>query len=286
MENTILTAHAKINLSLNLFPQRGKGGYYKVRFLNTQVTLSDTVIISKTADKSILINEPRIDESENIAYRAAQLMFRHFNLSGGVSISIKKHIPLKAGLGGGSCDAGAVINGISKLFGLVISESQKLSLAEKLGMDVCYCSIGGLCMIEGVGQVVKKLPLMLPRLNLLISTPRTKKPSTEWAYSVVNEREIGKKIEKLDSLIKGIRNRDVEMIASNIHNDFERTVKSRYPIVSTIKRKMISHGALNSMMAGSGLSVFGIFIDEEGTLRAKNEIECMGHICHIVHTVT
>jgi 4-diphosphocytidyl-2-C-methyl-D-erythritol kinase len=138
MENMILTAHAKINLSLNLFPQRGKGGYFKVRFLNTQVTLSDTVIISKTADKSILINEPRIDESENIAYRAAQLMFRHFNLSGGVSISIKKRIPLKAGLGGGSCDAGAVINGISKLFGLDISESQKISLAEKLGMDVCY----------------------------------------------------------------------------------------------------------------------------------------------------
>jgi 4-diphosphocytidyl-2-C-methyl-D-erythritol kinase len=141
-------------------------------------------------------------------------------------------------------------------------------------------------VVEGVGQVVKKLPLMLPRLNLLISTPRTKKPSTEWAYSVVDEGEIGKNIEKLDSLIEGIRNRDVEMIASNIHNDFERPVKSRYPIVSTLKQKMISHGALNSMMAGSGLSVFGIFIDEKGTLRAKNEIECMGHICHIVHTVT
>jgi len=147
MENTILTAYAKINLSLNLFPQRGEGGYYRVRFLNTQVSLSDTVIISKTPDKSILINEPRIDERENIAYRAAKLMFAHFDLPGGVSIAIKKHIPLKAGLGGGSCDAGAVINGIVNLFGLDISISEKLILVKELGMDVCYCAVGGLCKV-------------------------------------------------------------------------------------------------------------------------------------------
>jgi len=286
MENTILTAYAKINLSLNLFPQRGEGGYYRVRFLNTQVSLSDTVIISKTPDKSILINEPRIDERENIAYRAAKLMFAHFDLPGGVSIAIKKHIPLKAGLGGGSCDAGAVINGIVNLFGLDISISEKLILVKELGMDVCYCAVGGLCKVEGTGHVVKKLPLKLPRINLLISTPRTRKTSTEWAYSIVDEREIGKNIEKLDSLIEGIKNQDVERIASSLHNDFEHPVKSHYPIIDTIKQRMLSNGALNSILAGSGLSVFGIFIDEEGMLRSKVELERMGHSCNIAHTVT
>ena len=286
MKNILLNAYAKINLSLNLLPQRGKQGYYKVRFLNTQVSLSDTVLISKTPDKSILINEPRIDDRENIAYRAAKLMIHHFDLSEGISISIKKHIPLKAGLGGGSCDAGAVINGIVSLFRLDISESEKLSLAKKLGMDVCYCVIGGLCIVEGIGHAVKKLPLRLPQLNILISTPRTKKPSTEWAYSVVDEKEIGNDLGKLDSLVEGIKNQDIKKIASGLHNDFEHPVRSHYPIIDTVKHSMLSNGALNSILAGSGLSVFGIFTDEERIFRAKDELEQIGQICNIVHTIT
>jgi 4-diphosphocytidyl-2-C-methyl-D-erythritol kinase len=134
--------------------------------------------------------------------------------------------------------------------------------------------------------VVKKLPLKLPRLNMLISTPKKRKPSTEWAYSIVDEAEIGKNIEKLDSLIDGIRNQDIERIASSLHNDFEQSVKNHYPIIDTIKQSMLSNGALNSILAGSGLSVFGIFIDEDGMRSAKNELEHMGQSCAIAHTVT
>ena len=100
MKNIVITSPAKLNLSLNLLPRRGEKGYFNVLFLNTQVTLADTVRISKTGEKTVRINEKEIDSASNIAYRAALLMFDRYDLGCGVFVDIEKNIPLRAGLGG------------------------------------------------------------------------------------------------------------------------------------------------------------------------------------------
>ncbi len=285
MENTILKAYAKLNLSLNLLPELGERGYYNVQFINTQISLSDTVNISKLKQKSILINVPEITRDKNIAYRAARLLFDSCRLPGGISINILKKIPLRAGLGGGSCDAACVINGLEKLFDLNLARDRKLLFAKELGMDVCYCIIGGLCRIGGVGDVVQRLQYKMPVLNLLIATPNIKKPSTAWAYSVVNERDIGKNAEKIEQLIDAIRKRDIELIASNMHNDFEKPIQRYYPVTEEIKETMLKNGALNTLLAGSGLSVFGIFKDMEYIFKAKSNLEKRGFDCYIAQTI-
>ncbi|HHE04891.1 MAG TPA: 4-(cytidine 5'-diphospho)-2-C-methyl-D-erythritol kinase, partial [candidate division WOR-3 bacterium] len=162
-------AKAKINLNLHLLPELSDKGYYPVKFLNSQLDIYDRVRIAINDKKKInlsllcenkAMNSPvfKIEEGENIAYRVAELIKNEYGIKSGIDIEIKKNIPIKAGLGGGSCDAAAVINGMDKLFSLNLSISQKIKLAEKLGMDVCYCVVGGLCLVGGIGNIILPLP--------------------------------------------------------------------------------------------------------------------------------
>lgn len=285
MKNIVITSPAKLNLSLNLLPRRGEKGYFNVLFLNTQMTLADTVRISKTGEKTVRINEKEIDSASNIAYRTARLMFDRYDLRCGVCVDIEKKIPLRAGLGGGSSDAASVINGIDLLFDLDLTREEKLSLARQLGMDVYYCVIGGLCRIEGIGDIVQRVESKLPALDILIATPRQRKPSTAWAYSIVDERRIGRETERFDLLLEGIAHQDTEAVARNLHNDFERPVAAHYPFVETVKSEMNRQGARATLLAGSGLSVFGIFETAEAVLRAAKALESPHLMCFPARTI-
>jgi 4-diphosphocytidyl-2-C-methyl-D-erythritol kinase len=279
-------AYAKLNLSLNILPQRGEMGYYRVLFINTQISLHDRVSLQRLTNRGIRINEPTIDGQDNLAAEAARLMFESFLLPGGISISIFKHIPPRAGLGGGSANAAAVINGLIELYGLGVKNDERLNLAKKIGMDVCYCSIGGLCTVEGIGDAVHKLPYQLPVLKLLIATPALKKPSTAWAYSILDDKKIGKNIDKHETLLEGIRQNNIKKIAQNLHNDFELPVQQHYPLTSRVKERMLECGALNAMLAGSGLSVFGIFENNEDIAKARSEIECGAVRCFVAQSIS
>jgi 4-diphosphocytidyl-2-C-methyl-D-erythritol kinase len=284
--NTItLNSPAKLNLSLNLLPHRGEKGYYRVLFLNTQITLFDTVHVSKTGEKTVRINNREIDTGENIAYRAARLMIDRYNLTCGVTVNIEKRIPLRSGLGGGSSDAASVINGIDRIFELGLDDGEKLSLARKLGMDVCYCVIGGLCRIEGIGDLVQRVESGLPTLNILIATPNRRKPSTSWAYSILDEQQIGRAVEKFDRLLDGIRRQNMEQIVRNLHNDFECPVIAHYPWLETVATAMKNQGACKTLLAGSGLSIFGIYDTANAARKAAQTLESEELDCFPAETI-
>jgi len=284
MEKIRVNAWAKLNLSLNLLPKKGDRGYFKVKFINTQVTLHDSVILCKTKAPGIKLNIYNEEEAEenkkNLAFKAAFLMMQTFNLPGGIQISIKKNIPIRAGLGGGSADAGAVINGLGKLFSIQISQKDKSSLAGRLGMDVFYCVTGGLCRVEGIGEMVEPIPFKLPDLHILIATPIVRKPGTAWAYSLIEKKKIGKNIEKYNKLIEAIKEENARAIAENLHNDFEIHVGAYFPVIHDLKKIMLRSGAWGAQLAGSGLSVFGIFPDDTmlqnaSSILKKQNIHCI-----------
>jgi 4-diphosphocytidyl-2-C-methyl-D-erythritol kinase len=280
MKRNALAARAKLNLSLNVFPEKGERGYYRVRFLNTQLSLADSVEVRKTNAPTLLINRRQVDGGENIALRAARLMFETFGLPGGAAIRLRKRVPPRAGLGGGSADAAAVINGIDMLFGLSLKPEEKIELGKELGMDVCYCITGGLAVVEGIGDVVRPLEIPAPEMDVLVATPAERKSSTAWAYSVLDPASIGKAEKKLDLLIEGIARNNPRGIASCIHNDFQEPIERRFPVTRAIRECLLEHGALNAMLAGSGLSVFGIFENAAGMRRARRELEARGVECH------
>jgi 4-diphosphocytidyl-2-C-methyl-D-erythritol kinase len=286
MENTIFPAHAKLNLSLNLLPRRGLRNYYTVRFINAQLDLHDLVAIEVNGRGGRVTIETSGEDPgpENIAARAAEILLRRYHIDRSVRISIDKRIPVRAGLGGGSSDAAAVINGLTAMLGLPLSPVQKNRIAQELGMDVCYCVTGGLCRIGGVGEIVERLPLDPPSLEVLLAVPEETKPSTAWAYSIVDDGAIGRELTRMDALFEGLKRRDPALVASGLHNDFEAPVGRVYPVVGRIKETLLSYGAAGALLAGSGLTVFGIFTDRHRRQAARAELEGRGIGC--IETVT
>ena len=110
---------AKINLTLDVLGKR-PDGYHEVAMVMQSVALHDTIEMEKTEDAiqlSISVPWLRADEG-NLAWRAADLMRRTYQLDGGVRMHLTKRIPVAAGLAGGSADAAAVLRGMNELYGL------------------------------------------------------------------------------------------------------------------------------------------------------------------------
>jgi len=260
VKKVTLRAYAKLNLGLNLLPEKTTSGYYKVYFINTQLKLSDRVKIKKLPTKNdIIVLSDEIEGKSNLAYEAAKTIKERYNIAEGLEIKIKKNIPIKAGLGGGSSDAASVISGMIEIFALNIDNGEKLQLAKHLGMDVCYCTIGGLCEVKGIGDEVYPLQIRTPRLNILLVIPANTKPSTGWAYARVREEDLGRNIDKINKLIEALKEGSIYNIAKYIHNDFERVMVREFSFLNDIKEAMLKYGALNASLAGSGLSIYGIF---------------------------
>ena len=254
-----IKARAKLNLSLNISPQKRNDGFYPVKFLNCQLALADEIEISPSDKMEIVCSRLKLKKEDNLVYQAIQLLPKKKE----IEINIKKRIPVKCGLAGGSTDAAAVLNYLNEECGLRLSEKQLLEIGEKLGMDVCYCLVGGLCLVEGVGEKVKKLDFSLPKISLIIINPPISKPSTAWAYRNLDLQKIGKNEKKLENLLTAIREKDIRKIAVNLHNDFEYSINKKFPVIEKIKNDLINHGALRAMLCGSGLGVFGIYKDKK-----------------------
>lgn len=263
-----IKAPAKLNLSLNIFPKKRTDGLYPVKFLNCQLELADEIEI-QSSNKSQVVSSPKLDEKSNLVYRAIHLLPK----KKGVKIHIKKKIPIKAGLGGGSSDAAAVLNYLNRAWRLNLASGQLLKISQKLGMDVCYCLIGGLCLVEGAGEKIKKLEFSLLKLAIIIIVPQETKPSTAWAYQSLDLKKIGQNEEKLTKLIQGIKAKNIQKMAESLHNDFEYSISTAYPIVARIKKELLKTGALNAMLCGSGLAVFGIYENKKIAHEAYNELE-------------
>lgn len=285
MKKLTLKAHAKLNLGLNLLPEKGLHGYYRVHFINTQLKLADVVKIKIIPNKNeIKIISEEIEDKSNLAYEAARTFKERYSITDGVVIKIRKSIPIKAGLGGGSTDAASVINGLTRIFNIEIDEKGKLKLAKSLGMDVCYCVIGGPCEVMGVGDEIHPLKIKMPLLNILLVIPEQTKPGTGWVYGRVRKDDLGRNRSKIPRLIEALKIGSVYQIAKYIHNDFEDVITREFHFISEIKEKMLKYGALNATLAGSGLTVYGIFETRKLTKAAAILFRKMGY--RAIHTET
>ncbi len=215
------TANAKLDLAINISPNKSKDGYYPVDYLDCQISLSDELLIEqKEKDIEIICDHPGVPKNkENFIYQVAQLLKE---IKGdnklGAKITLKKGIPIKAGFGGGPSDAAVTLQGLQQLWNMKLNENQILGLAKKLGKDFYYSLHGGLTEIQGEGRNYKVVPLLshLPRFWLLIVIPFEEKPSTGWIYEHLNTKDIGRNLDKLENLKRAILQQDKEDILKNL----------------------------------------------------------------------
>lgn len=270
-------AFAKLDLAIHITPNKSKDSYYPVDYIVCQINLFDELLIEKKEqDIEIICNKSNVPKNkENFIYQAAQLLKE---IKGdkklGAKITLVKNIPIRAGFGGGSSDAATNLQALQKLWKIKLTQSQISNLAKKLGKDFYYSLHGGLCEVQGKGKNYKVFPLSskLPKFWLLIIVPLEQKPSTGWVYEHLNPKSIGQSLDRFKRLKKAIYENDKKNILENLHNDFENSVSSYFPVVKKIKEYLIKAGASAALMAGAGLSVVGFFESEETATSVKKKL--------------
>ena len=268
MDSIRLKARAKINVGLDVLGKR-EDGYHEVRMVMQTIGIYDRLILTKIPEEEIRItsNLAFLPVNENnLIYKAIKLLKDEYHFPGGVSVDLNKFIPVAAGMAGGSTDAASTMFGVNRLFGLNLSMGKMMELGVRLGADVPYCVMRGTALAEGIGEKLTRIT-PVPHMWILIAKPQIN-VSTRLVYEQLDMGGIQKHPD-IDGIIRAIEAQDVVRIAQSMGNVLENVTVPLYPVIETIKQDMLSHGAINAMMSGSGPTVFGIFPDEQTTLACQ-----------------
>ena len=271
MNQIELKALAKINLGLDVLGRR-ENGYHDVRMVMQSIYLYDEVKIEKTEAPGIALasNLSFLPTGEgNIAYKAAQLLTEEFEIGEGVKITLNKHIPVAAGLAGGSSNAAAVLFGMNRMFRLGLTQDELMARGVRLGADVPYCIMRGTVLAEGIGEELSVLPAM-PKCTVLIAKPPVS-VSTKVVYEALDAKEIVEHPD-IDGIIEGLKKHSLKQVAACMGNVLEDVTIPMHPVIDRIKQEMIDAGALNAMMSGSGPTVFGLFESRAAAREAQRRI--------------
>lgn len=275
MDKMELKALGKINLGLDVLGKR-PDGYHDVRMVMQTIYLYDQITITKRKESGIGLSTNLfylpVNEN-NLAYRAAKLLMDEFEIRSGVDIFLEKHIPVAAGMAGGSSNAAAVLYGINRMFDLGLSMEELMKRGVSLGADVPYCIMRGTVLAEGIGEILTPLPPM-PRCQIVVAKPPVS-VSTKMVYEKIDSRRIVEHPD-IDGIIEGLKEGDVTKIASSMGNVLEQVTVEEYPVIDKIKKLMNEDGAKGAMMSGSGPTVFGIFTEKSLAKKAALKIREAG----------
>lgn len=265
-------AYAKINISLDVKGKR-PDGYHEMLMVMQTVTLCDEVYVElREGEKSSALCDLRFIPSDdrNLAVRAANAFFDAMGIgSVGAFIRIGKNIPVGAGLAGGSSDAAAVLRALNTLYDKPFDRSRLEALAANVGSDVAFCVSGGTMLATGRGEVLLPLP-PLPDCSIVICKP-------EFSISTP---ELFKKLDSVklrchpDSagICEALSDGDLMKLSRRMYNVFEDIPDRRMSSIAEIRSRMLDHGALGSIMTGTGSAVFGIFGCRGDAERAKSAL--------------
>jgi 4-diphosphocytidyl-2-C-methyl-D-erythritol kinase len=275
MKSYTLIAPAKINLHLEILGIR-PDNYHELVMIMQTVDLADRVELKSLDTDDIILHCGHPDvplDRTNLAYRAAELMQQEFPNAfakyGGVEITLHKHIPIAAGLAGGSGNAAAVLVGIDLLWELGLTQASLQELGAKLGSDVPFCISGGTAIATGRGELISPLP-SLEGIYVVLGKYRSLEVSTPWAYTTYRhefehgyDREPVSLVERLErihsgGLVRAIVAQDPVKIGGLLYNDLEKVVLPAYPLVSQLRAEFQRHPNLGTMMSGSGPTVFSL----------------------------
>ena len=266
-----IKAFAKINLGLDVV-RRLENGYHEVKMVMQTVGIYDVLTLEKTGEGIVVSTdsgELPTDEN-NLIYKAAKLMQERYDIKEGVRIHLQKNIPIAAGMAGGSTDAAATLKGMNELFNLGVSQQELQEIGVKIGADVPYCVMGGTALAEGIGEKLTALQ-PAPECIVLVAKPDIN-VSTKYVYEHLDAAGVQKHPD-IDGMVEAIAEGSLQGVVDRMENVLESVTVPAYPVIDTIKRRMKELGAVNSLMSGSGPTVFGIFTEKALAEKAYEQIK-------------
>jgi 4-diphosphocytidyl-2-C-methyl-D-erythritol kinase len=268
MPSVRLPAFAKVNLRLHILGKRADG-YHELRTIFQTISLHDSLELTLTRKPGItlVINDSALPTGRaNLVWRAIDAVRRELKLRSGVHAKLTKRIPAGRGMGGGSSDAAAALEGMLRLTRRSISSARLAEIAAGLGTDVPFFFHGGRALGVGRGDEIYPLP-DLPRRTLLVVSPHAIAVPTAEAYRWVGRRL---KLTKAATATKlcGFCALCWSPQGMPLANEFEAVVFPRHPRLAAIKRALLQEGAAEVALAGSGSAVFGVFLNPAQARRA------------------
>jgi 4-diphosphocytidyl-2-C-methyl-D-erythritol kinase len=273
MREVRLRAFAKVNFALDVLGLRADG-YHDISTVMQSISLSDEVDIERAAEGFDFDFEPEGVEigppERNTAYVAWKSLQRLTGLTLPVRVSLRKWIPVGAGLGGGSADAAAVLVGLNELFDLGLGMDGLREVGARVGADVPFCISGGTALGEGVGEKLTRLPGP-PAQHLVLAKPHRSADTGEIyrAYDATG----AKSARRVEPVVSALRSGSLRDLATVVGNDLVSVTSDLVPEVMALQSDLLTCGALGAAMSGSGTAVYGIFDDEGAAERAAKAVE-------------
>ena len=292
MTSIEISAPAKVNLFFKILSKR-RDSYHNILTLFERISLADTITISKRKSGVSLKSDKLItaDHKDNLAYKAAELLLKHSRIRSGVSVYIKKRIPIASGLGGGNSDAASVLMGINKLYNLRIPKPELMKLALKLGADVPFFILEEpFAVARSVGEALEPVNLKLRPWHIIVYSG--KKTSTRDMYEAFDAVKMGsvlkgRKGKKTSDLALTLRqgsrssterfkaskcltseggddkiqpplkySMDFESLEALLYNDLEDVAVSKDTVIDNTIQRLASSLGRKAILSGSGPSVF------------------------------
>ncbi len=205
----------------------------------------------------------------NLVYQAASAFYEAASLSPQVSIYMIKHIPVQAGMGGGSGNAAGILEGLNAMYGCPLSSQQLYEICLTLGSDVPYFLTGGTVLCEGRGEILTQLPDM-PDCWLVLVKGR-EGVSTKVAFADIDADPYPPAF-VCDGMVQAIKNQDLSGICAHLGNSFLPSVSSR---CSTVAQQMqaLSRFSPHVGLTGSGSAVFAVFDNKEQAVACHRTLQ-------------
>ena len=272
-----IQARAKINWTLDVVGVL-PNGYHDLDMLMQSVTLCDQMTME---DADALTLSVRMgggyvpaDES-NLVLRAARALQAHTGCTKGAAITLRKYIPVAAGMGGGSSDAAAALKGLNVLWGLGLSDDALEEIGLMVGADVPFCIRGGLQRAQGVGE----------RLTHIVAFQPCRVLSTKEVFTALHEDGIRDEDRPdNEAAQRALQNGDVRLLGRSLGNVLEPVSRRLRPDIDKAIREIEAAGAVGARMTGSGSAVFGVFLHAGACRKAAQELQKTYPACRMMRT--
>lgn len=266
---------AKINLFLEVTDKR-PDGFHNIDSVFLEIDLADRLTV-KPAEELISVEcgYPGIPHGpDNLIVRAVELLREAAGVRKGATFLLEKHIPMGAGLGGGSSNAAAALRLANELWNTGLSDSELAALGAKIGSDIPFFFHGGTCLCRGRGEIIERMPAFPCEQSLGLILPGISS-NTAAAYRGIRLPHPGRERHAAD-FISALANHDVSAMRNLAFNRFERTVFAALPTIARIAERLEAHG-VSARLSGSGSALwfFGASTQAEQALSGLPNIRIL-----------
>jgi 4-diphosphocytidyl-2-C-methyl-D-erythritol kinase len=271
------TARAKVNLTLRVVGRRADG-FHELESVVAFADCVDHLTLTPGTDLSLVADGPRAQEcghtADNLVLKAARLFSeRVANLKTGV-FALDKHLPVAAGIGGGSADAAAALRLLAEANGIAIGDPRLLEVARLTGADVPVCVRSKACVMTGVGESLQ--PLGLPVMPAVLVNPRVP-VATKDVFAALGLRngELHGASDAIEAIVWPRAGAPIDDWLAKLAggtNDLEAPAIRIQPVIGEVLARLRATGARLSRMSGSGATCFAIFSSDADAQKAAQAI--------------